>query len=145
MENYDRHYSQESFWEKLKKQASKAGKKVVYSALIAFYALENPETPLGAKMKIYGALGYLIFPIDLVPDFVPVAGYGDDLVALLYTIAQVAAHINKDVRTKALKKSEDWFGPISESDKDIIDVEAQIIEVEKNLDAAAATDEYYRK
>ncbi|MFE5324699.1 YkvA family protein [Paenibacillus sp. NPDC056579] len=137
MEKYDQHFSEESFWEKLKKHAAKAGKKVVYTALLAFYALENPETPIKAKITIYSALGYLILPVDLVPDFIPVAGFGDDLAALLLAIGQVAAYINKDVREKALKKMEDWFGSISADDTDINDVEKEMSQVKNGINEAA--------
>ncbi|ULL17234.1 DUF1232 domain-containing protein [Paenibacillus sp. H1-7] len=141
MEKYDQHFSEESFWEKLKKHAAKAGKKVVYTALLAYYALENPATPLKAKITIYSALGYLILPVDLVPDFIPVAGFGDDLAALLLAIGQVASYINKDVRAKALKKMEDWFGTISADDNDIADVENEVLEVKKGINEAAASKE----
>ncbi|MFE5320453.1 YkvA family protein [Paenibacillus sp. NPDC056579] len=141
MAKYDQHFSEESFWEKLKKHAAKAGKKVVYTALLAYYALENPATPLKAKITIYSALGYLILPVDLVPDFIPVAGFGDDLAALLLAIGQVASYINKDVRAKALKKMEDWFGTISADDNDIADVENEVLEVKKGINEAAVSKE----
>ncbi len=140
-EDYGKHYTEKGFWDKLKKYAIVAGKKVVYSALLAFYALDNPKVPLKAKAIIYGALGYLILPIDLVPDLIPVLGYSDDLTALLFAIGQVGLYINKEVRTNALNKLEEWFGPTPTSDKDIIDVECTIVDVEKNIDEIAVTDE----
>jgi len=137
--DYKSHYSEGSFWEKLKKHAANAGKKVVYAALLAFYSLQNPDIPLKAKATIYGALGYLILPIDLVPDMLPVVGYGDDLAALLYAIGSVAIYLNKEVKENALRKMEEWFGPVRIEDQDIIEVEATIVEVEKGLDETAPT------
>ncbi|WP_281890429.1 YkvA family protein [Paenibacillus sp. YYML68] len=139
MDKYDQHYSAPSFWDKLKKHAGQAGKKVVYTALLAYYALENPKTPTKAKLTIYSALGYLILPIDLVPDFIPVVGFGDDLAALLLAVGQVATYINDEVRTNARNKMQDWFGTVSVDDRDIIEVEAEVVEsARKSGDEAAA-------
>lgn len=78
-EKYGKQYSEKSFWSKLGKHAKDAGKKVIYSGLVLYYTLENPNIPMKAKATIYGALGYLISPIDAIPDFVPIVGYSDDL------------------------------------------------------------------
>ncbi|MGE5703529.1 MAG: YkvA family protein [Clostridia bacterium] len=139
--NYESHYSKDSFWKKLLKEAKKAGKKVVYAALLGYYALQNPNVPTKAKAKIYAALGYLILPIDLVPDFVPALGYGDDLVALLFAIGQVMIYVNADVRNNALKKVEELFGPLDANDKDIIEIDTGIKQAETEMKAAAAAEQ----
>ena len=41
-------------------------------------ALENPTVPIELRMKIIGTIGYIILPIDLIPDSIPVFGYADD-------------------------------------------------------------------
>lgn len=43
-------------------------------------ALKDPRTPLQAKIVGGAALAYLLSPIDLIPDFIPLAGQLDDLV-----------------------------------------------------------------
>ena len=43
-------------------------------------ALKDSRTPLGAKIVGGAALAYLLSPIDLIPDFIPLAGQLDDLV-----------------------------------------------------------------
>ncbi|NOU97813.1 DUF1232 domain-containing protein [Paenibacillus sp. LMG 31456] len=139
MSNYENNYSENSFWEKLKKHAIEAGKKVVYSALLAFYAIENPNVPLKDKMKIYGALGYLILPFDLVPDFIPVVGYGDDLAALLFVLGTIANHLDNDVKQKAVNKMKEWFGELDRGDQEIIEIDAKIVDVEKGMDGMAST------
>ncbi|TLS50762.1 DUF1232 domain-containing protein [Paenibacillus antri] len=135
--DYKKHYSEESFWEKLKKHAMNAGKKAVYAALLSYYAVQNPSVPFKAKMTIYGALGYLILPVDLVPDFLPAVGYGDDLAALLYAVGTIATYLNKEVKENALGKMAEWFGPVPREDRDILEVDATIVEVEKGIDEAA--------
>lgn len=42
--------------------------------------LADPRTPLPAKLVLGAAVGYLLLPFDLIPDFIPVIGQLDDLV-----------------------------------------------------------------
>lgn len=102
-------YSDESFWEKLKKFAKKAGSEVVEKALWLYYAAQRPETPAWAKTVIYGALAYFILPMDAIPDIIAGVGYSDDLGALAAAIATVSAYINDDVKQQAARKMGDWF------------------------------------
>jgi len=125
---YEKHYSEESFWDKLKKYAVDAGMKVVYSGLLLYYALESPRTPMKAKLQICGALGYLILPIDIVPDLLPVVGFTDDLGALMLAIGAVAMSIDQEVKQKAKDKLKDFFGTESADHSDVIDIDAHIKE-----------------
>jgi uncharacterized membrane protein YkvA (DUF1232 family) len=47
--------------------------------------LRDPRVPRRTKVALWLLIGYLLFPVDLVPDFIPVAGHLDDaiLVALV--------------------------------------------------------------
>jgi uncharacterized membrane protein YkvA (DUF1232 family) len=108
--NMDGHYSDKSFWEKLKKFALKAGHSVVYTALLLYFTLQKPDLPVKARATIIGALGYFIFPLDLIPDVAVGLGYTDDLGALGVALLQVAMYIDDDVKEKAKQKLHDWFG-----------------------------------
>jgi len=44
--------------------------------------LKHPETPLLAKLLLGLAVGYLLLPFDLIPDFIPVLGQLDDVVII---------------------------------------------------------------
>ena len=57
-------------------------------------ALENPTTPNHMKALIIGAIGYIIFPLDLIPDITPLVGYTDDLASVAGIVAGVAAYTN---------------------------------------------------
>ena len=50
-------------------------------------AVRDPRTPWYAKLLVAGIVGYACSPIDLIPDFVPVLGYLDELVLLPLGIA----------------------------------------------------------
>lgn len=110
MVNTSDEYSDESFWEKVKRYALAAGSEVVEKALWLYYAAQKPETPIWAKSIIYGALAYFISPVDAIPDALPLVGYADDLGALAAAVGMVAAHITAEVKEQAKKKMRDWFG-----------------------------------
>lgn len=55
-------------------------------------ALDNPATPGHYKALIIGAIGYIVLPVDLIPDMIPVVGYGDDLASAAGIVAAVAAY-----------------------------------------------------
>lgn len=57
-------------------------------------ALDNPTTPNHMKALIIGAIGYIIFPLDLIPDITPLVGYTDDLASVASIVAGVAAYTN---------------------------------------------------
>ncbi len=52
-----------------------------------FLALQKKETPLAAKAAAAAALVYALSPIDLIPDFIPILGYLDDLILLPLLVA----------------------------------------------------------
>jgi len=102
--------------EKMGKKAVKAGKKLVYAGLLLYYTLQKDNVPLKARAVIVGALGYFIMPIDVIPDFLPIIGYTDDLGALMMALATVYMYIDNEVKSKARSQLESWFGPVNESD-----------------------------
>jgi uncharacterized membrane protein YkvA (DUF1232 family) len=109
-DGYGKEFSEEGFWEKVKRYAKAAGKEVIEKALWLYYAAQEKDTPAWARGVIYGALGYFMFPIDAVPDLTPVVGYVDDLSVLAAAIATVAVYINDTVKAKAAGKLREWFG-----------------------------------
>jgi uncharacterized membrane protein YkvA (DUF1232 family) len=109
VEAWSRGYTVESFWRKLRRQARHAGAAVVERALQLFYALQDPTMPAWAKVAVVAALGYFILPFDLVPDFIPGLGFGDDLATLTSALMTVQAYITDDVRAKARAKLRTWY------------------------------------
>ena len=61
-----------------------------------FLSLKSPETPWHANALAALALVYALSPIDLIPDFIPVLGYLDDLIILPALIALTIHYIPKD-------------------------------------------------
>ena len=116
---YSGHYEENAFWAKLQKFARKAGIKVTYAALLLYYVLKSPETSGKDRAKIIGALGYFILPIDLIPDFIPIAGYTDDLAALVWGVYCVIKSITPDVKAQAAAKLHEWFGEFDDKELEL--------------------------
>lgn len=122
-EEYKSSFSEKKLWKKLKKFAATLGAKMTYTALLLFYAYRRSETPRWAKNIVLGALGYLIAPIDAIPDLSPVIGFTDDLGVLSFGLVTISAYVNQDVKDKARSKLNKWFGSVAETDlKDVDDM-----------------------
>ncbi|PXX44858.1 YkvA family protein [Undibacterium pigrum] len=107
-------YSENGFWDKLKKYARTAGSEIVEKVLCLYYAAQRPETPAWAKTVIFGALGYFIFPLDAVPDVLPVVGYTDDLGVIAGALVTVSLYITDEVKQSARDRMKAWFGQKSD-------------------------------
>lgn len=70
-----------------------------------YLAGRDPRTPWYAKAFIAGVVAYVISPIDLIPDFIPVLGYLDDLVlvplAIVVTIRMIPPRVLAECRERA--------------------------------------------
>lgn len=108
-DKYEENYSEPSFWEKIGKTAQNMGADAIYIALILYYALQSPSTPKWAKTVIIGALGYLISPIDIIPDVLPFTGYSDDVAVMIFAIGAIAMNIDENIKKQARNKLRDWF------------------------------------
>ena len=102
-------FSTNGFVEKISRIAKRAGVKLVYAALLLYYTLENDKVSIKDKAIIIGALGYLISPLDVVPDAIPIAGLGDDLAVLIYVLHKVWGDVSEEVKNKARAKLSMWF------------------------------------
>lgn len=109
LQKYKDKFSQQNFIEKIQRIAKRAGAKLVYIALILYYLMQSDKVSLKDKAIIIGALGYLISPIDIVPDAIPIAGLADDLAVLLYALGKVWSQVDDNLKDKAKQKLSKWF------------------------------------
>ncbi len=109
MKGKEKYYSDGKFWSKVKSYGERAGKKTVYYSLLLYYTAKSSDVPKSSKMIILGALGYLILPIDLIPDFIPVIGLADDATVIIAAVFKVISHIDGDIKNKAKQKMSDLF------------------------------------
>ena len=61
------------------------------------------------KAIIIGALGYIISPLDAIPDAIPIVGLGDDMAVLAFFLKKVWDQVSDEVKDKARNKLADWF------------------------------------
>lgn len=73
------------------------GKQLKKDIPAVFLALKKKETPWLAKVLAILTVGYALSPIDLIPDFIPVLGYLDDVIILPVMIALTIKLVPKDV------------------------------------------------
>ena len=74
-----------------------------------YLVLKDKETPVFAKLMAGITIGYALSPIDLIPDFVPVLGYLDDVILLSMMIALTIHFIPKDIWEKSRRAAFDMW------------------------------------
>jgi uncharacterized membrane protein YkvA (DUF1232 family) len=84
-----------------------------------YLACRDPRVPWYAKLLAGGVVAYAFSPIDLIPDFIPVVGYLDDLILVPLGIGVVLKLIPPQVMTEcraqadlAHDKPTNWFAAI---------------------------------
>ena len=107
--SYANKFSQTDFVEKIASIAKRAGAKLVYAALILYYTLQSDKISTANKAMIIGALGYMISPLDVIPDAIPIAGLTDDLAVLLFVLKKVWTDIDPEIQQKAKDRLSKWF------------------------------------
>lgn len=70
-------------------------------SLVVYYAARDPRTPLAVRLLALGVAAYAFSPIDLIPDFIPVLGYLDDLVVVPLGVALVVRLTPREVVEEA--------------------------------------------
>ena len=71
-----------------------------------YLAARHPDTPWYAKLLVAGVVAYAFSPIDLIPDFVPVLGYVDDLILIPMGIALAIKMIPPSVLTECRARAQ---------------------------------------
>ena len=74
-----------------------------------YCAYKRVDTPLIAKIIAIIAVGYALSPIDLIPDFIPILGYLDDLILLPLIIMLALKLIPNDIMFECRSSSEKIF------------------------------------
>lgn len=137
LDDYAQYFNDSKLWKKLKRVATKAGRKGVYYVLVLYYVSRDASVPTSLKLKVLGALGYFILPLDFIPDVIIGMGFTDDLAALAWALFTMKKYITPEIERKARERLREWFGPedgeqedfviphFDPNDPRIIDVEAE--------------------
>lgn len=109
MAAYAEKYKEEDLLEKLGNFAFEIGVELGTQAMLLKRIMLKPEVPVQAKLTIVAALGYLICPVDLIPDFVPVLGYTDDAAVIAAALETVKAYTTPEDRRLAQRDLDNLF------------------------------------
>ena len=110
LQKYEQHYNDSSFLDKVTKYGKLIGINALYKAVQLWFVLQKPYVPASTKAVIMGALGYLIAPLDFLPDLMPVLGYTDDFVAITFALIKVQGYIDEEVERKSKNLLTKIFG-----------------------------------
>lgn len=95
-----------------------SAKKLKQDLMVLYLSYKDPRTPIYAKILAMCVVAYAFSPIDLIPDFIPIIGYLDDLILVPFGIILALKLIPSDVLeekrqlAKHMKKSnhtKNWF------------------------------------
>ena len=87
----------------------KAGRSIAKPALEVLEMAIDPLTPTNVRISLIASLAYLIMPLDLLPDFMPVVGFSDDFVALTAVLSIWSKYITPAIRIRAEEKLNKLF------------------------------------
>jgi uncharacterized membrane protein YkvA (DUF1232 family) len=82
-------------------KAKAKAKELKRQTLIVYFAARDPRTPLFVRVLAVFIAAYALSPIDLIPDFIPVIGYLDDLLLVPLGLALVLRLVPADVKEMA--------------------------------------------
>lgn len=89
------------------KQKADALKKETFAL---YYAARDPRTPLAAKILAGMIVAYVVSPIDLIPDFIPIIGFLDDLIlvplGIVICLRMIPPEVMAEARIAAQKQIE---------------------------------------
>jgi uncharacterized membrane protein YkvA (DUF1232 family) len=92
-------------FERLKRWAGELKAQVV----TLWFCRRDPRTPVSAKIMAAVVVAYAFSPIDLIPDFIPVLGYVDDLILLPLGIYATIRLIPAAVLADARREADNWL------------------------------------
>lgn len=117
VQEYEKQFSEEKFWDKVAKVAKKAGIKTIYQALRLYYTIH--KLPIEKKAIVLGGLGYFIFPADLIPDVIVGLGFTDDATVLFAIYNSLKDYLDEETEVKAKEQLANWFGDYNEDEINI--------------------------
>jgi uncharacterized membrane protein YkvA (DUF1232 family) len=98
-EKEEEQYVRKNIWKKIKATASKVP--FVPDIVSIYFCAIDSNTPLKARLTAWSALAYFILPIDVIPDAIPLAGYGDDAGVIFAAFKTIKPYITEEHKAKA--------------------------------------------
>jgi uncharacterized membrane protein YkvA (DUF1232 family) len=84
-------------------------RRIQRDGLMLWFACRDPRTPWWLKALAFWVVAYALSPIDLVPDFIPVLGYLDDVILLPVLIWLVVRYLPEPIARDGRQRADDWM------------------------------------
>lgn len=125
LKSYEKYFSESEFWQKVEKFGKTMGATILYPVLLLYNLLKSGDVDLKEKAMIIGTLGYVILPLDFIPDALVGPGYADDGLALTAAITALASCLSEDIQETSKDQLRNLLG---EFDERALDSVTQIIQ-----------------
>lgn len=113
-----------SLWDWMKSYAIKVGRVAARPVLLLYYVMRSEETPMKDKLTIFGALAYVILPVDLLnAKRLPLIGWIDEVVSLVIAVQRMQKYITPEIEAKADAQLDKWL-PEYTTYKELTDYES---------------------
>ncbi len=126
---YEKYFSESELWQKVEKFGKTMGATILYPVLLLYNLLKSNEVDLREKAMIIGTLGYVILPLDFLPDALP-GGFTDDELGLLAAITALASCLSEEIQQTSKEQLRNLLG---EFDERALDSVAKIIQGANNF------------
>lgn len=84
-------------------------RRIKRDSVMLWFARKHPRTPLLAKVLSVAIVAYVLSPVDLIPDFIPVLGYVDEIILVPLLIALVVRLLPQAVVQSCRVQAEAWL------------------------------------
>lgn len=95
---------------KVKQTLRQRARKIKSDVYALYFAYRDPRVPWYAKLFAALVVGYAFSPIDLIPDFVPLLGYLDDVIIIPLGITLAIKMIPEEAMNEAREKANELHG-----------------------------------
>lgn len=99
-----------ALWESICKWSRKAGRTATRPVLLMWYVMRSKETPRRDKWAIFGALAYLVLPIDILDaKRLPIIGWLDEVTSLAVLVRKMSKYITPELEARTNEQLDRWF------------------------------------
>lgn len=95
-------------------------KRIKADAMTLWFACRHPRTPWHAKALGMFVVAYALSPIDLIPDFIPIFGYLDDVLLLPFLMWLTLRMLPPDVLLECRVQAEEWMNTAKDKPKSVV-------------------------
>ena len=105
----------QELWTRLSSYLKSIGRVSARPVLLLYYVMQSKETPWKDKATIFGALAYLVLPVDMLDaKRLPIIGWLDEIISLAVAIQQMSKYITPEMEAKADSVLDRWFPEYTE-------------------------------